>query len=181
MEVKVSIPEGVEARLEGFRLTLKGPLGELDRDFYNRGIANLIKMKLSGNEVTISTKEESKRVKAILGTLKAHVNSLSEGVTKGYKYSLKVHHVHFPMSLERKGNEVIIKNFIGQKDIRKSKIIEGIDVKIEKQEITVSGLDKEKVGQTAANFELATRQCKNDRRRFQDGIYIVEKAAPLNQ
>lgn len=180
MEVAVNIPEGLEVALDGFKVLVKGPMGELERDFYNRGTANLIRIEKSGSVLKITSKEEAKKIKAILGTIGAHINSMFKGVTDGYKYSLKVHHVHFPMTLEQQGDTIIIKNFIGQKDIRKSKILDGVKVEIKKQDITVSGIDKENVGQTAANLEIATKQCKNDPRRFQDGIYITEKAIAMN-
>ena len=59
---------------------------------------------------------------------------------------------------------------------RKSKILEGVKVEIDKDTILLSGYDKEAVGQTAANLEKATKIKKRDRRRFQDGIFIIEKS-----
>ena len=72
-------------------------------------------------------------------------------------------------------NKLIIKNFFGEKVPRKAKILEGVDVKIEGDIITVTGVDKEKVGQTSANMEKSTRITNRDRRVFMDGIYIIDK------
>ncbi|MGC9310501.1 MAG: 50S ribosomal protein L6 [Candidatus Aenigmatarchaeota archaeon] len=179
MEAKIAVPEGVEANIDGFKVRIKGKLGELERDFYNRGTANILKLEKSADGIKLSSKEDSKRAKALLGTINAHIKSMFRGVQDGYRYELKLHYIHFPMTLEQKGNTVVVKNYIGQKGNRKIKLIEGVDVKINKQDITVSGIDREKVGQTAANFEKATRQRKNDPRRFQDGVYIVQKALPM--
>ncbi len=179
MEQIVKIPEGVDASVEGFKVKANGKLGALERDFYNRGTASLIKIEKTPDGIKITGKEETKKLKAIVGAIAAHLNVMFTGVTKGYKYSLKVHFVHYPMSLEQKGTEIIVKNYMGEKGNRKLKVPEGVKVQIAKQDITVTGIDKEKVGQAAANFEIATRHTKNDRRRFQDGVYITEKAAPM--
>jgi len=179
MELNVKIPEGVDISVDGFKVKVNGKLGSLERDFYNRGTAGFVKLEKTAEGVKIIGRDERKEVKALAGTVAAHINSMVVGVTKGYKYSLKVHFVHYPMSLEQKGNEVIIKNYMGGKGNRKLKIPEGVKVQIAKQDITLTGIDKEKVGQAAANFEIATRHTKNDRRRFQDGVYISDKAAPM--
>lgn len=179
MEQIVKIPEGVEASLEGYKVKVSGKLGSLERDFYNRGTASFVKIEKTPEGLKIIGRDEKREVKALVGTISAHLNSMFKGVTQGYKYSLKVHFVHYPMSLEQKGNIIIVKNYMGEKGNRKLKIPEGVKVQIAKQDVTVTGIDKEKVGQAAANFELATRHTKNDRRRFQDGVYIVEKAAPM--
>ena len=65
---------------------------------------------------------------------------------------------------------------MGEKIPRLAKISPGVDVKIEGDMITVSGFDREKVGQSAANIELATRRPGFDKRIFQDGCYIVSKS-----
>lgn len=109
-------------------------------------------------------------------TFKAHINNMIKGVTEGFKYRLKVVYSHFPMTVKVQGDEVVIENFLGEKNPRRAKILPGVTVKVKGSEIEVEGIDKEAVGQTAANIEQATRITKWDRRVFQDGIYIVEKA-----
>jgi len=179
MEETISAPEGVNASVEGYKVKVSGKLGSLERDFYNRGTASFIKLDKTPEGIKITGKKDSKEVKAVVGAICAHIKSMFKGVTEGYKYSLKIHYVHFPMTVEQKGNEFFIKNFIGQKGLKKLKIPEGVKVQINKQDVTITGIDKEKVGQAAANFEIASKFVRNDKRRFQDGIYIVEKAAPM--
>jgi large subunit ribosomal protein L6 len=179
MEQIVKVPEGIEASVNSFKVKVTGKLGTLERDFYNRGTASFIKIEKTADGIKLIGKDETKKVKAVLGTLAAHLKCMFVGVSKGYKYSLKVHYVHYPMSLEQKGSEITVKNYMGGKGNRKLKVPEGVKVQIVKQDITLTGIDKEKVGQAAANFEIATRHTKNDRRRFQDGIFITEKAAPM--
>ncbi|PKP59023.1 MAG: 50S ribosomal protein L6 [Candidatus Altiarchaeales archaeon HGW-Altiarchaeales-2] len=94
-------------------------------------------------------------------------------------YKLKLVFSHFPVSLESKGSELVIKNFLGEKAPRKAKILDGVDVKVKGKDLTVEGVDIEKVSQTAANIERAGKILHKDRRVFQDGIYIVEKDGVL--
>jgi large subunit ribosomal protein L6 len=69
-----------------------------------------------------------------------------------------------------------VNNYFGEKVPRAAKILDGVNVKVSnKTEITVSGIDKEAVGQTAANIERCTTIKNRDRRVFQDGIYLLNK------
>jgi large subunit ribosomal protein L6 len=76
-----------------------------------------------------------------------------------------------------KGNKFVVNNYFGERVPRTSDIIDGVQVKVQnKTEVVVSGIDKEAVGQTAANIERSTTIKKRDRRVFQDGVYLIEKA-----
>jgi large subunit ribosomal protein L6 len=76
-----------------------------------------------------------------------------------------------------KGNQFVVNNYFGERVPRTSNIIDGVQVKVQnKTEVVVSGIDKEAVGQTAANIERSTTIKKRDRRVFQDGVYLIEKA-----
>ena len=77
--------------------------------------------------------------------------------------------------MEVKGKEMLIKNFLGEKQPRKAKIPGQTKVEVKGQEVTVTGLSKEDVGQTIANIRSATRIRNRDSRVFQDGFYIVEQ------
>jgi large subunit ribosomal protein L6 len=79
------------------------------------------------------------------------------------------------MNISVKGDVVEIVNFLGEKKPRKSKILPGCEVQVKGKDIIVKGVNKEAVGQTAGNLERTVRTTNRDRRRFQDGIYIVKK------
>ena len=111
----------------------------------------------------------------MLNTTNAHINNMVRGVTDGFTYELKICSGHFPMTLKKEGEEVVISNFLGEKIPRRSKIVQGADLEIKGDLIIVKSPDTEKAGQTAANLEKATFITKRDRRVFQDGCYIISK------
>ncbi len=169
---KVKIPQGVEVKINGSKVEVKGPQGHLTRDFNFSGIDFQVK----GNELIIGHKKATKNEKKTINTTFAHLKNMLKGVEENYEYNLKVCYSHFPITVEMKGKEAIIKNFLGEKVPRKAKIPQGVEVKVDKEFITVSAADKELAGQAAANFEKATLIRKRDRRVFQDGIFITSKA-----
>ncbi len=98
-----------------------------------------------------------------------------QGVTEGYVAELKAVFAHFPITIKQNENVIEIQNFLGEKVPRKGKIHGDAQVKIQKDIVTIEGINKEDVGQTAANIELATRVKNRDIRVFQDGVYITKK------
>jgi large subunit ribosomal protein L6 len=169
---KVIVPEGVKVTIEGITIKVDGKEGKLERRMGHP----MIKMLPNENEVTFSLKNGTKREKMMLKTFKAHLKNMIIGVSEKYTYRLKICSGHFPMSVSKESDRLIVKNFLGEKVPRVAKIIEGVDVEIKGQDITVTCNDKEKAGQTAANIEKSTRLTNKDRRRFQDGIFMTEKA-----
>lgn len=157
--------EGAAVAVNGSKITVKGAKGELTRDF-GPGVQLLVE----GKKINVSTK-----AKAMLNSVKGHVANMMKGVTEGYVRKMKILYAHFPMSIEVKGKDIIIKNFIGEKSPRKAKAIGNVKVTVKGQELTIEGADKEEVGQTAANLKTATKIKARDCRIFQDGIYPVNE------
>ncbi len=170
---EIEIPEGVEVEIHGTSFIIKGPEGTIERDF--RGAGNL-DLKKEGNEIIIGNKKSTKREKKMTNTITSHIKNMIQGVQKKFEYELKICYSHFPITVEIKGNEALIKNFLGEKIARKAMIPSGVDVDAGKDIIKVSSVNKELAGRTAANFELATKVGKRDRRVFQDGIFMINKA-----
>ncbi len=168
----IQMPEGVSATIDGKNVTIKGAKGELTRRFQIAGLVITIKDGKLGLEMSQATQ----RQKNLLFTSKAHLKNMMQGVNEGFNYKLKICSGHFPMNVTTKGNKFEIKNFIGEKVPRQLTIKEGAEVKINGDEIEVNATDKEVAGQVAADIEKMTRRSGFDKRIFQDGIYITEKA-----
>jgi large subunit ribosomal protein L6 len=153
-------------------LLIKGSKGVVKREFSNPSI----KVTVSSNEIILGTQTTSKKVKAVLFAYKAHLRNAFLGVKEGYNYKMKICSGHFPMNVSVAGNTLLIKNFLGEKVPRQVKLKTGASVKVDGANILIDSVDKELAGQVAADIEQATRRPAFDRRIFQDGIYIIEKA-----
>ncbi len=164
---------GANVAHEGGMLTVKGKKGELKKEFRHPRV----EMKIDGNEIKISTASEISKDKAIVGTWAALIEGMITGVEKGYTYTLKLIHTHFPITVKVVGNEIHMMNFLGEKSPRIAKISGDTKVNAQKESITVTGINKYAVGQTAASIEkLSKNKRSKDSRIFQDGAYITEKA-----
>lgn len=172
-EVKeeIKLPEGVTATFENNILTIKGEKGEASRVFSHPKII----MKLTGDTFQINSKNVRKKEKALIGTFVAHINNMIKGVTEGFEYKMKTVFSHFPIKTMVEEERFIIQNFLGERAPRYAKILEGVTVEAKGEDITVKGVDKEKVGQTVANIERATAVKRRDIRVFQDGVYRISK------
>ncbi len=172
---ETEVPDGVEVEIDGYKVTVSGENGKITRTF--RHIYG-VDIEKNGNVVTVSSESEKRRKKAIVGSILAHIKNMITGVTEGFTAELKVIYSHFPVTVkvDDKKNEVIIQNFLGEKEPRKSDIMgETTKIEVKGSDIIVKGPNIEAVGQTAANMERATNIKDHDRRIFQDGIFIVKK------
>ena len=171
-EATAEIPDGVTVSKDGTRVVVTGPKGTLSRDMRFPGIG----IAIGDGIVTVSTDVTRKRVVAMVGTLASHIRNMCKGVNEGYEYRMKVVFSHFPIQLKLQGTTLVIDNFLGEKQSRYARIEPGVAAQVGNDAVTLSGIDKEKVGNSAANIEHATRIRNRDPRVFQDGIYIVERA-----
>ena len=173
----VEVPEGVTVNVDGSKVTVSGPKGTLERDFSHAKGIRIRKMKNEeGKEVVIvETFFADRKRKALVNTIASHINNMITGVTKGWKYTMKIVFSHFPISVKVVGDTVEIHNFIGEKAPRKAKVLPGVKVQVKGRELIIEGIDIEKVSQTAANIEQATKIKDFDRRVFMDGIYIASR------
>lgn len=171
LEQQIEIPEGVEAKIEEGMLIVTGPEGEDKRKFESTGLV----FEIKDNKIIIGHKKATKSEKKRINTITAHIKNLLKGVQEKFEYKLKIASSHFPITVKVEGNEIIIKNFLGEKIDRKTTFPKGAEVKVDKDIITITSINKELAGQAAANLETATKIRGRDRRVFQDGIYITSK------
>ena len=169
------IPEKVQVEIEEGTVRASGPKGSMTKSLGGRGI----QIQLEDGKIVMVSHYPSTRQAAIFGMRAALVRNLIDGVTKGFQSRLKVISSHFPITTEVKEGHVLINNFLGERYPRRASIHEGVEVSVEGEFVTVSGIDRDAVAQTAANIEQATVVRGRDRRVFQDGIYLVEKTAPV--
>jgi len=171
-EERLVAPTGVTLQLRGDEVLVSGKLGALRRRLTHPRVG----LALDGTELRIRSDLPSRREKAVVGTFAAHVRNMIVGVTKGFTYKMKIVYAHFPMKASVKGSEFVIENFLGEKAPRRTRIIGDTKVTVQGDQVEVTGLNVEDVGQTAANIEQATKIRGFDPRVFQDGIYITDKA-----
>lgn len=169
---EIEIPEGVEASIVGNKLTLKGAEGENSRKFETESFD----LKIKETKIILSCEKGTKREKKLINTSVAHIQNMLKGIQAKFEYNMKICFHHFPITIDIKDGTATIKNFLGEKIPRKAKILNGVNVDVKGQEITITSNDKELAGQTAANFEKATKIRSKDRRIFQDGIFMTKKA-----
>jgi large subunit ribosomal protein L6 len=167
----IQIPEDVDITLEGRKVTVKGPKGELAQDFHHAHIS----METNGKMMRIWSEWPRKEQTSLVGTINSHIQNMITGVKKGFTYKLKIVFSHFPISVKIKDKTVLIENFTGERNPRRAKIAGDVQVKIQPEDIFVQGLNLDSVSQTAANIEQATKVKRKDPRVFLDGIYVYER------
>jgi len=170
---EIEIPEGVQVELEGNLVKVEGPKGKLERELSHPRIT----LEKEDSKIVVRCELPKRAEKALVGTFAAHIRNMIKGVTEGFVYKMKVVYAHFPIKVSVKDGEVVIDNFLGEQYPRKAKIFGDVKVSVNKDDIIIEGIDREQVGQTAANIEHAVHVKNRDIRVFQDGIYITSKGA----
>jgi large subunit ribosomal protein L6 len=169
--VEIEIPDDVSAETDHLELTVEGPNGSVTRRLWYPDVD----VSVEDGAVVIATENEDAKTNATVGTFESHVANMIHGVTEGWEYTMEVYYAHFPMQVNVEGDEVVIENFLGESAARRTPIRGDTDVQVDGETVTLTGSDKEAVGQTAADIEQLTKVTDKDTRVFQDGVYIVEK------
>ncbi|MBN2335334.1 50S ribosomal protein L6 [Candidatus Bathyarchaeota archaeon] len=171
VENTVTVPDDVDLTLDGYKVAVTGTNGKIERDFAH---ANL-KLAYQDKVLRVYAENPRKKQASLVNTISSHVKNMIKGVTVGFTYRLKIVFIHFPMNIQIRGNKVVINNFVGEQRAREAKIIEGVTVQVDGDDIIVTGSDIEKVAQTAANIQQSTSIRNKDLRKFLDGLYVYRK------
>ena len=140
----VSVPSGVTANVQGQTISVKGPKGTLSLIASDR-----VKVAMDKGSISIDPKDESKEARAMWGTVRANLNNIVTGVTKGFERKLEITGVGYRAAVQGKNLQLQL----GYSHDVLYTIPEGIAVVTPKPtEIVVSGIDKKKVGQVAAEI-----------------------------
>ena len=169
MEIEVELPEGLDADYEDGVLEVSDGSETLEKKMKHA----LIEVETNGS-VKFSAESDKKNISSIVKTFRSHTENMIEGIQDEHVYHLKGVYAHFPMTIKTEGDQLVVENFMGERNPRKADIMEDVDVQVDGEEITVKGSDKDKVAQTAARIEQLSNKGNRDPRTFQDGIYITE-------
>ncbi|EGC37449.1 hypothetical protein DICPUDRAFT_46501 [Dictyostelium purpureum] len=175
---KITIPEGVTAEVKSRSVKITGPRGTLSKSFNHLSMdINLIKDK---NIIQLDVWFGNKAQIACIKTVSSHIENMITGVTKGFEYKMRFVYAHFPINVAvvDSGRTVEIRNFFGEKIVRRIELLNGITcVRSEKvkDEIVLSGNDLELLSQSCATIQLRSAIKYKDVRKFLDGIYVSER------
>nr|GMC98649.1 60S ribosomal protein L9-like [Ipomoea batatas] len=128
----------------------------------------------------------SRKTTAAIRTALSHVENLITGVTKGYRYKMRFVYAHFPInaSITNTNKSIEIRNFLGEKKVRKVDMLEGVSVirseKV-KDELVLDGNDIELVSRSCALINQKCHVKNKDIRKFLDGIYVSEKGTIVEE
>ena len=140
----IAIPAGVTVSMaENNHVTVKGPKGTLERS-----LPIEMEIKVEGAEVTVSRPNDLKRMKSLHGLTRTLINNMVIGVTEGYEKTLEVNGVGY--RAQKSGKKLTLN--LGYSHPIEMTDPEGIESKVDGNKIIVSGIDKEKVGQYAAEI-----------------------------
>ena len=138
----ITVPEGVEVKIDGQTITVKGPKGTLQKEFHKN-----MKITLENNVITVVRPDNEPQNRSLHGLTRTLLNNMIEGTIKGFERKLEVNGVGYRAS--KKGNNLLLN--LGYSHPVEMEAPEGITFDVPTpNEIIVKGIDKELVGQTAA-------------------------------
>ena len=143
-KMPIAVPAGVTVDIaENNKVTVKGPKGEL-----SRALAPEMEIKMDGDVITVTRPNDLKRNRALHGLTRTLLNNMIIGVTEGYKKTLEVNGVGYRAS--KQGKKLVLN--LGYSHPVEMEDPEGLETTVEDNKIIVAGIDKEKVGQYAAEI-----------------------------
>ena len=138
----ITVPAGVEVKIDGNHIAVKGPKGSLERDIHPN-----MKVELDGNEIKVSRPDDTNINKSLHGTTRALIHNMVEGVVNEFKVELEINGVGY--RAQKQGNKLVMS--LGYSHPVEMEAPEGITFELPNPTtIIVSGISKEVVGQTAA-------------------------------
>jgi large subunit ribosomal protein L6 len=142
-KLPIQIPSGVTITVDSGTVKVQGPKGNLEQF-----ITPNVTIDVKDNELTVTRKDDSKPAKSEHGLMRALINNMVVGVTKGFEKKLEVNGVGFRVA----GGGQNLEMSLGFSHPVKYTAPEGVNITVEKMNIIVSGISKQQVGQTAAEI-----------------------------
>ncbi len=176
VERKVEIPDSIEANMKpirgGFVVTIKGPKGTVEKTFSRLNV----NLTMEDGKFVIQSHFGKKKEASMVGTIAGHLTNMIKGVIELYTYKVQVITSHFPATVEVQKNEVLIKNLYGRRDPIRIPLDPSVNIKVKSDLVTITGINKETVSQTAARLAESSRlrgRRSKDPTVFQDGLYVI--------
>lgn len=139
----ITVPSGVDVTIDGATVSVKGPKGELSHQ-----VASPIEISLEEGTLTVTRPNDERESRSLHGLTRTLIDNMIVGVTNGYEKQLEV--VGTGYRVLAKGSD--LEFALGYSHPVPVKAPEGIAFKVEGNKVTVSGIDKQRVGETAANI-----------------------------
>merc|ERR1712126_371311 len=157
-------------------VTVKGPRGTLTKSFKHLAVDIYMTDKTT---IKVEKWFGKKKQIAAVRSVCSHIKNMFEGLTLGYQYKMRAVYAHFPINcaITEGGSLIEVRNFLGEKFIRKVRMHPGVTVensKGQKDELILQGNSIDAVSQSAALIQSTTVKNK-DIRKFLDGLYVSEK------
>ena len=171
LDESIKLPETVSGKFVDGKLTIRGPLGSVEQDFSKIPVS----IKVGSDSVLISILGSRRKNRSVMKTASSLINNAIQGVMNGFVYKLKVIYAHFPVTVKIQGKKVLIENFYGERSPRVADIVGETKVEVQGEDLIVTGVSIQDVGQTAANIEQSTTVKRKDQRVFLDGVYIYAR------
>ncbi|VFQ63618.1 unnamed protein product [Cuscuta campestris] len=178
----MDIPDEVKIKVKAKQIEVEGPRGRLSRNFKHLNLDfQLITDEGTGKKkLKVDAWFASRKSMAAIRTALSHVQNLITGVTNGFRYKMRFVYAHFPInaSITNESKSIEIRNFLGEKKVRKVDMLDGVNVvrseKV-KDELILDGNDIELVSRSCALINQKCLVKNKDIRKFLDGIYVSEK------
>ncbi|KAI8802112.1 ribosomal protein L6, alpha-beta domain-containing protein [Cladochytrium replicatum] len=179
----VKIPEGVSLDFRARTVRVKGPRGTLKKSFTH---VNLEMVRVAPDTVRVKVWQGTRKHIACIRTICSHIENMITGVTKGFEYKMRFVYAHFPINVNISEGDTLVevRNFLGEKVIRRVKMLDGVKVTHstgQKDEIILIGNDIQNVSQSAASIQQSCAVKNKDIRKFLDGIYVSDRSTVVKE
>merc|ERR1711934_29337 len=170
----VTIPDGVTVDIKSRNVVVKGPRGTLSKSFKHMQVDLF---KPDENTIKIEKWFSLSKEQAVIKTCSSHIQNMITGVTKGFKYRMKMVYAHFPTNAQiaNDNKSVDMVNFIGQKVKFHIDAYEGVKIERDPEantELIITGNCIEGVSKTCALINQSCAVKRKDIRKFLDGVYV---------